>query len=292
VVRARDKVLRQGQRLLVSGLLTEPARVRAGLVRAGRGARAARVATAALRRAGPFRIVLRLRGVAPGRYRVVVQAQTRRGAAIGRPVRLAVRVTPRGAGRRGARVAQADAAAPAPGPPPPAPSAPGVGAAGPAAVPVTLRDLVDGRDVDLAAVLGEHQLPADLDLLDLDRLDDRTCRGVAVICLGADKPLLDAQLRELVNRNQLPLALRNLTDGDVAGLLTQLAALLDQGDLTGLVSVQRVGDRVLRLAPMGALDALSGLPDVPDVVIGRLLVVGVLRCPPARVGGLPRACVA
>jgi hypothetical protein len=272
--------------------------VRARLVRVGRSGRGrtAAIRTAALRPAGPFRLSLRLGRAAPGRYRLVVEAQTPERVAIGRPVRLAIRVTPR-ASLPGARVAQdggpAAAAADVPADvPAPAPSAPGVGVAGPAAVPVTLRDLVDGRDIDLAPVLGEHQLPADLDLLDLDRLDDRTCRGVAVICLGADKPLLNERLQELVNRNQLALALRNLTAGDLAGILTQLGVLLDQGDLTQLVSVQRVADRVLRLAPMGALDALSGLPDVPDVVIGRLQVVGVLRCPPAQVDGLPRVCVA
>jgi hypothetical protein len=205
--------------------------------------------------------------------------------------------TARSAGRLCARVAQADRADPAAGisnvePAPPPAASPGVGSAGPAVVPLTLAALVNGQDIDLSGVLGEFQLPAQLGTLELARLDDRVCRGVAVICLGLDRTLLNEQLKDLVNRNQLTLTLRNLTSGTLEGVLTQLTTLLDKGDLTQLISVQRVDDRTLRLAPAGPLSQISGLPDIPDIEIGRLQVVGVLRCPPAQVDGLPRVCVA
>ena len=169
---------------------------------------------------------------------------------------------------------------------------PGVGGAGPAVVPIRLAELVNGTSLDLSGVLGEFQLPPQLGTLELEQLEDRVCRGVAVICLGLDRPLLNEQLKDLVNRNQVTLALRNLGAGDLGAVLTQLATLLDQGDLSQLISVQRVGDRTMRLAPVGPLGQISGLPDVPDVVVGRLQIVGVIRCPPAAIEGLPRVCVA
>jgi hypothetical protein len=258
------------------------------------------LAVTVTRPAGRFRFALPLRKTPAGRYRVVVQAQTPSGRPLGRPVRLSVRITgptvrrsppPRRlAQQAGGPEVPAGAAVTEPAPPPP--TAPGVGRAGPAVVPVTLAEIVNGQDIDLSGVLGEFQLPAQLGTLEPAQLEDRVCRGVAVICLGLDRPLVNEQLKDLVNRNLVGLALRNLTSGELEGLLTQLTTLLDQGDLSQLISVQRVDDRVLRLAPAGPLAQISGLPDVPDLVVGRLQVVGVLRCPPATVGGLPRVCVA
>jgi subtilisin family serine protease len=305
VVRARRPVVPRGGRLAVSGLLTEPARVRASLVRKGVGARSVRGTprpVAVNRPAGPFRLVVPLRRAPVGRYRLVVQAETRAGRPLGRPVRLNVTVARPGDRRlaRTRRLAQAvdpPAAAAAVGtgadePVPPPAASPGVGRGGPAVVPIRLDQLVDGEDIDLSAVLGEFQLPPKLGILELGRLEDRTCRGVAVICLGLDRPLLNERLQDLVNRNLLTLALRNLGAADLAAILTQLTTLLDQGDLSQLVSVQRVDDRTLRLAPVGTLARVSGLPDVSDAVVGQLQVVGVIRCPPAAVEGLPRVCVA
>ena len=368
VVRARTPVVRRGGRVALSGLLTDPARVRATLMRRAAAARpgAAGVLTVAGNRpAGRFRLAVPLRRAPVGRYWLVVQAQTRSGRPIGRPVRLSLRIARpadprlserrvlaaldarfraqakvaacpvgresarraahlharamraarapsarllreraalaaravtvlRSAHRLCARVAQTEPAVDvttAEPVPPPAP-APGVGSAGPAVMPVTLAGLVNGQDIDLSGVLGDFQLPAQLGALELERLEERVCRGIAVICLGLDRPLLNEQLKDLVNRNQLTLALRNLASGEVQGILVQLTTLLDQGDLSQLISVQRVGDRVLRLAPLGPLARISGLPDIPDVAVGRLQVAGVLRCQPATVRGLPRVCVA
>jgi hypothetical protein len=158
-------------------------------------------------------------------------------------------------------------------------------------VPLTLANLVNGDDIDLSAALGESQLPADLGLLDLVRLDDRACRGVAVVCLGIDRPLLNKELRRLIKANQAGLALRNLGALNLPGVGAQVDAN-GKDDLTQLISVQRVDDRVLRLAPVGPLAELSGIPGIPDVVVGRFQAVGVQRCPPAEADGLPRVCVA
>jgi hypothetical protein len=179
-----------------------------------------------------------------------------------------------------------------PEPLPPAPMPPGTGPGGPATVPLTLATLLNGEALDLTEQLEGFQLPATLGALELGQLDDRSCRGVGAICLGLDRPVLNDQMRELINRNGVLLALRNLTTLNLAGLLTQVDLLLDQGDLATLIRVERVDDRVLRLTPIGALAELAGLPDVPDVVVGRLQVAGVFQCPPAEVGGLPRVCIA
>jgi hypothetical protein len=168
----------------------------------------------------------------------------------------------------------------------------GVGRGGPVVVPIRLADVVDGRVIDLSQHLGEFQLPARLAPLTMEALDDRSCRGVAAVCLGLDRAALDRELRDLVNRNLVELALRNLSALNLRGLLTQIDTLVAGGMLGGLISVQRVGDRQVKLVSSGALGELSGLPGVPDVVVGRIQLVGVIRCPPAEVGGLPRVCVA
>jgi hypothetical protein len=175
---------------------------------------------------------------------------------------------------------------------PPVPMPPGTGPGGPATIPLTLASLLKGDVFDLTEQLGGFQLPAALGALGLGQLDDRSCRGVAAICLGLDRPVLNEQMRDLINRNGVTLALGNLTALNLPGLLTQVDLLLDQGDLATLIRVERLDDRVLRLTPIGALAELAGLPDVPDVVVGRLQVAGVFRCPPAEVGGLPRVCIA
>jgi hypothetical protein len=174
--------------------------------------------------------------------------------------------------------------------PPPA-QGPGTGRLGPVIVPISLANIVHGDSLDLTSVLGDARLPATLQPLQLQALNDRACRGVASICLGLDRPLLDAQLRALMDRNALGLALGNVGSLNLSGLLTQVDTLLGGASASGLIAVERVDDRHLRLRPLGPLAELATLPDVPQVAVGQIEVAGVIGCPPATAGGLPRACV-
>jgi len=176
--------------------------------------------------------------------------------------------------------------------PAPAPSAtPGTGAAGPAIVAISLANIVHGDTLDLTAALGDARLPAALVPLQLTALNDRDCRGVAAICLGLDRTLLDAELQDVMNANAVALALGNVGTLNLAGLLGQVDSLLGAGDLSALVAVERVDDHHLRLRPVGPLTQLATIPDVPTAVVGQIEVAGLITCPPAQAGGLPRACV-
>lgn len=237
------------------------------------------------------------------RAAAALRARALRGAARAgvRELRARVALARRAAGllRRATRGCAAQVAEPPPevltppAPLPPAPPLPpGVGPGGPAVLALTLADLVNGAVLDLTPVLGDSQLPPQIGAVGLDRLDDRACRGIAVICVGLDRPLLNDELRELMNRNGVELALRNLGSLNLAGVLTQLDAAFAGGDPAALISIQRLDDRSLQLTPVGAIAELRGLSNVPAVVVGRLQAVGVLRCPPAEAGGLPVVCVA
>jgi hypothetical protein len=113
-----------------------------------------------------------------------------------------------------------------------------------------------------------------------------------VICVGLDRALLDAQLKTAMNSGLLGLALGNLGALNLNGLLTQVGALLDSGNVSGLIAVERIDDLRLRLRAVGPLAQLGSLESVPDTIVGQIELVGVIRCPPATVGGLPRACAA
>jgi uncharacterized protein YkwD len=152
--------------------------------------------------------------------------------------------------------------------------------AAPIAVSIALASVVSGEALDLQGALGRLVLPAEVAPLDTSALEGPACRSPGAICLALDRGVLDAALRELVDREQLRLALKNLGSLNLGGLLTQLAALLGGGDLTPLVSVQRVGDRQLRLLTVGALAELRGLTDVPDVIVGTVQVVPHAGPPP------------
>ena len=173
-------------------------------------------------------------------------------------------------------------------PPPSLP--PGTGSRGPVIVPISLADIVKSPTLDLTAQLGGGTLPPGLSPLELSTLNDRTCRGVDVICVGIDRVLLDAELKELMNANVLGLALGNLGALNVNGLLTQVSSLLDSGDVGGLIGVERVDDTHLRLTPAGPLAELQTVESVPTTIVGQIELVGVVRCPPATVNGAPRAC--
>jgi hypothetical protein len=178
------------------------------------------------------------------------------------------------------------------GPPVPPPAQPpGTGPSGPLILPISLANIVHAETLDLTPALGGARLPATLPPLKLSTLNDRGCRGVNVICVGLDRSLLDAQLQDLMNANLLGVALANVASLDLSGLLTQVDSLLGSGDASGLIAVERVDDSHLRLQPMGPLARLTAVAAIPDVVVGQIQLVGVIRCPPAEAGGLPRVCV-
>jgi len=173
-------------------------------------------------------------------------------------------------------------------PPPSLP--PGTGSRGPVVIPISLADIVKSPVLDLTAQLGGGSLPPGLSPLELSTLNDRSCRGVDVICVGIDRDLLNAELQDLMNANVLGLALGNLGTLNLNGLLTQVGALLDSGDVGGLIGVQRIDGTHLQLTPAGPLAQLANLDSVPDTIVGQIELVGVVRCPPATVNGAPRAC--
>jgi hypothetical protein len=173
-------------------------------------------------------------------------------------------------------------------PPPSLP--PGTGSRGPVIVPISLADIVKSRTLDLTAQLGGGTLPPGLSPLELATLNDRACRGVDVICVGVDRVLLDAELKDLMNTSLLGLALGNLGTLNLNGLLTQVSSVLDSGQVGGLIGVERVDDTHLRLVPAGPLAQLQTVESVPETIVGQIELVGVVRCPPATVNGAPRAC--
>jgi hypothetical protein len=182
------------------------------------------------------------------------------------------------------------AAAPTTRAPPPS-QPPGTGRSGPVIVGISLAGIVRGETLDLAPSIGDARLPASLAPRELSGLNDRSCRGAQVICIGLDRALLQAELQDLVNRNTLELVLGNVLTLNLSGLLTQIDTLLGGGGLSELIAVERVDDRRLRLRPLGPLARLATLEDIQHAIVGQIEVAGVIRCPPAEVGGLPRACV-
>jgi hypothetical protein len=228
-----------------------------------------------------------LRRATTGAARASASSLRTRTVLLGRAVRARQATLSRCAG--GSNGAVPGVAARIPTPPPA--QGPGTGKSGPVIVPISLANIVHGDALDLTSVLGDARLPAALQPLQLQALNDRACRGVASICLGLDRPLLDAQLEELMNRNALGLALGNVGTLNLSGLLTQVDTLLGGDSASGLIAVERVDDRHLRLRPLGPLAELATVPDVPQVAVGQIEIAGVIGCPPAVAGGLPRACV-
>jgi uncharacterized protein YkwD len=161
---------------------------------------------------------------------------------------------------------------------PPAPAAPPTVASAPAApvpasVPISLDHVVNGETLDLTAALGPLVLPPAVTPLELSALEGPACLAPGAICLGLDRGLLDASLHEAVNRNGVELGLENLLSLNLGGLLNQVASLLGAGALDTNLRVERVGDRELVLGLLGPLEELTGAPDVPDVIVGRLQVI-------------------
>jgi len=140
-------------------------------------------------------------------------------------------------------------------------------------VPVTVLNIVDGDTLDLTAMLGSLELPGSLPPLDKSGLNDPPCTGVAVVCLGLDRGALNDALRKVMSQNLLVLLLRNLGNLDLAGITSQLGALLGAGDYSGLINVQKVGPHLLRLVPTGPVAQLAGLPDIPATPVGQVQVI-------------------
>lgn len=168
--------------------------------------------------------------------------------------------------------------APGPGPGPGPGPAPGPGSTTPAPtitvrVAISLANVVNGETLDVSQALGTTELPPVIAPLDLAELQGPSCTRRGAVCLGFDRPLLWDKVRELMNDNLLVLLLRNVATVNVSGVLTQISQLITANDLSALIEVQRVGDRALRLVPIGPLAELSGLPDIPVADVAQLQVV-------------------
>jgi hypothetical protein len=140
-------------------------------------------------------------------------------------------------------------------------------------VSITVLNVVDGATLDLSDMLGGLILPGAVPLVDSSQLDSGRCALVGVVCVGLNKAALNDALRQVMTQNLLILLLRNLGNLDVAGITSQLGALLGAGDYASLITVQRVGDRLLRLVPNGPVEQLAGLPQIPATPIGRAKVI-------------------
>lgn len=226
-------------------------------------------------------------------FRIRDRAMTRASRASVRSLRLRNALMSQGLVRL-SRVAQRCAVASTPSVPPlPAPApelvpSPGPGPApGPLPIPIptnpspettlragiSLQNVVNGDTLDVSQTLGASTLPGSLPLSDLSELGNSACTRRGAVCLGVDRALLSAKLRELMNANLLVLLLRNIASVHVSSILTQITSLISAGDLSSLIAVQRVGDRALRLVPIGPLAQLTGLPEVPVAEVAQLQVV-------------------
>jgi uncharacterized protein YkwD len=143
----------------------------------------------------------------------------------------------------------------------------------PAALPITLADVLAGAVLDASAALGPMVLPQRLEVVDLADLAGGRCARTGGVCVGFDRALLDASLKSLLRRDVLEVLVADVAALDLEALLVHLQAVLGRGDLGGLVAVEGVGERGLRLRLTGPLAALAGAAGVPAVVVGRLQVV-------------------
>jgi uncharacterized protein YkwD len=143
----------------------------------------------------------------------------------------------------------------------------------PAALPITLADVVAGAPLDASGVLGPLTLSERVATVALADLAGGYCARAGAVCVGLDRALLDGSLRALLRRDVLQVLLGDVAALDLEALLAHLQAVSGRGDLGGLVAVERAGERVLRLRLTGPLAALGGAAGVEAVVIGRLQVV-------------------
>jgi hypothetical protein len=139
--------------------------------------------------------------------------------------------------------------------------------------PLTLRHLINGEALRVASTLGPLRLPSGLEPRDASDLAGPACGARNAVCVGFDRTTLARSLARTTASNLLLLLLRDPAGNNVSGVSTDIAAALHDGGLRMLIRVQRVGDRTLRLVPVGPLAELGGLPDVQNIVIGTLQAV-------------------
>jgi hypothetical protein len=141
----------------------------------------------------------------------------------------------------------------------------GAGGAGAFSTQLRVPDLVGGSTFDLSQVLGGAVLPPVAAVVGVGELDGARCTSGTTACVGIDTVALSRSVDSLLDLN---LSLGGLLDLDVGVLRSQVDRAIASGDLSSLVSVERVGDRVLRLVPRGPLAQLAGLARVPNNAIG------------------------
>ena len=157
-----------------------------------------------------------------------------------------------------------------------------------AGLDLSLAQILGGAPIDLSAVLGpDGTLPATLQFVALDQALDGILGGGGLVAIDAQG------LLSLVNQSVLTLTTCSPLDlgcliagvvGTVNGLLTQITDLLGGGtapDLGDLLRIERVGDTVVRLVPIGPLAQLitevGGVEAMLAGITGPGLIDGLLR---------------
>jgi hypothetical protein len=134
----------------------------------------------------------------------------------------------------------------------------------PGTAQVLFPDLLGGVSLDVSDLTEGLPLGRVLQVVDLSQLGGLLCTSPGVSCIGIDVADLRDAVHALVGTNLVA----SLLDLDLPATLATVGALLRAGDLTQLVGVQRIGDSVLRLVPLGPLAGLSGLSGVPALPVG------------------------
>ncbi len=130
---------------------------------------------------------------------------------------------------------------------PGAPGAPGGGATS-ITLDLPIRTVLDGLPIDLTAVLNGGVLPQVIQLVPSTVLTDPVCSTVGTACVGINPATLSSVLTTVTAG--VPL---------VGGLVTHVVGALTGGDLSGLFTVQRVSDTVVRIVPAGPLATVRAL---------------------------------
>lgn len=131
---------------------------------------------------------------------------------------------------------------------PGAPGAPGGGGATSITLDLPIRTILDGLPIDLTAVLNGGVLPQVIQLVPSTGLTDPVCSTVGTACIGVNPATLSSVLTTVTAG--VPL---------VGGLVTQVVGALTGGNLSGILTVQRVSDTVVRIVPAGPLATVRAL---------------------------------
>jgi hypothetical protein len=226
-------------------------------------ARAARLRTAALRRA-----------VRPkGRVPLSVKALRTRNARLARALRLLKRSGTRCTATSPARTTPGRGDGSGPGPPNGA--VPGAPSGSSFTLPVGLANALGRSPLDLPAALSTLPAPEDMSVVDVARLADPACQASGgSLCVGINPDGLITRLEEIITSHPL-----------LTTLTPTLPALLEQvrtaahTSVSSLFTLQPAGGRALRLVPAGPLaplaTAMAGVLTLPSDAIGQ--VRGTLR---------------